>query len=689
MTVAAFLFGFFFSPVYLAAQVEVPPPPNALPPSLPSAPAGADADAQPVDQEGVETLTRGPIHEAFANPVEPDPKPTPVVPDKPPADVPEQPPEYKPEGDYLWIPGYYEWDDDGKRFIWVTGVWRQAPPDKRWMPGYWHEVAGGWQRVRGFWIGDNIEHVTYHDTPPATLEVGPSSPQPANNYFWIPGNWNYVNSNYAWQAGYWAPYQQNWVWVPARWVWSPAGYVFLPGYWDYRLANRGQIFAPVYFASTNYRPGWFYRPQVVIPTSNLFVNLWLRPTWGSYYFGNYFGPQYSGLGFVAWSNLGGYRHQPYFYDPFYSYARVHYRQQGVDYIGRVQGWHNYLADHPEHRPPNTWREQEKWLANRPAGSPALASQLAAQHVTIASRQTDLPLKLTKVDDRVLKDQANHAQQLRELDKTRRNLEREHVGTRLPAADNGLRKADNALGNAENTLRNLDKSGTTRADKGATNPLIDRVEKGNKIGEKTATDTSTQRGNPVRVHLPKTDLPVSSGVTSGTTGGAITGAGGVGNSGVGNSGVGNSGVGNSGAGNNGAARSIERHKVPPLPLASQGIATQGGNAGQGNTIGRNNGQGNSLGQGNALNQGNTFTPRNGTLPNTGNLGNGGQGNGRGGDARGINRGGNLPQGGNSFPGGTNQGGQSTIRNFQPPNGGNSGNNSSGNNSSGNKGKKGDR
>ena len=210
-----------------------------------------------------------------------------------------------------------------------------------------------------------------------------------------------MNSNFAWQAGYWAPYQQSWVWVPARWVWTPAGYVFLAGYWDYRLANRGQIFAPVYFTSTRLcRPGWFYRPAIVIPTNNLFINLWLRPTWGSYYFGNYFGPQYAALGFVAWANLAYYQRQPYFYDPFYSYARVHYRQQGVDYFGRVQGWHNYLAEHPEHRPPPTWREQEKWLsmhrANRHPTSRRSSPHIRLQKLPVtptprsSSRKSTMP-----------------------------------------------------------------------------------------------------------------------------------------------------------------------------------------------------------------------------------------------------------------------------------------------------------
>ena len=92
------------APSLALAQVDAVPP-------LPVPPGGLAAPA--VDQEGVETLTRGPIHEAYANPAEPDPEPSPVVPQKPPADIPEQPPEYEPEGgDFDWISGYWDWDDD-------------------------------------------------------------------------------------------------------------------------------------------------------------------------------------------------------------------------------------------------------------------------------------------------------------------------------------------------------------------------------------------------------------------------------------------------------------------------------------------------------------------------------------------------------------------------------------------------
>ncbi len=65
--------------------------------------AAADADST----EGVEVLTQGPIHEAFAEPVAYNPEPGEIVPQEPPQAVEEIPPDEKPDGDPLWIPGYW------------------------------------------------------------------------------------------------------------------------------------------------------------------------------------------------------------------------------------------------------------------------------------------------------------------------------------------------------------------------------------------------------------------------------------------------------------------------------------------------------------------------------------------------------------------------------------------------------
>ena len=77
--------------------------------------------------DDVEVLARGPIHEAYAEPSEREPAPTPVIPKEPPKAIEELPPDQKPEGDNVpWLPGYWAWDDDKKDHIWISGFWRNA-----------------------------------------------------------------------------------------------------------------------------------------------------------------------------------------------------------------------------------------------------------------------------------------------------------------------------------------------------------------------------------------------------------------------------------------------------------------------------------------------------------------------------------------------------------------------------------
>src|SRR4051812_10323958 len=75
---------------------DAPPPPTALDPAAWEAP----------EPEGVQVLTRGPVHEAFAELVAYDPRPGIIVPKAPPQPIEELPPDQKPEGRNVhWIPG--------------------------------------------------------------------------------------------------------------------------------------------------------------------------------------------------------------------------------------------------------------------------------------------------------------------------------------------------------------------------------------------------------------------------------------------------------------------------------------------------------------------------------------------------------------------------------------------------------
>src|SRR5262245_10963391 len=84
-----------------------------------------------------EVLTRGPIHEAYATSAAASPQPGPIAPKAPPDVIEELPPEQKPEGEVVFIPGYWSWDEDRSDFIWISGFWRVPPPGRQWVPGNW------------------------------------------------------------------------------------------------------------------------------------------------------------------------------------------------------------------------------------------------------------------------------------------------------------------------------------------------------------------------------------------------------------------------------------------------------------------------------------------------------------------------------------------------------------------------
>ncbi len=308
----------------------------------------------PIADEDMDVLAQGPVHEAFAEQVSPDPSPGIVVSKAPPDPIDEVPPEWKPDGeDIAWVPGYWFWDEDRNDYVWVSGVWRRVPPGRRWVPGYWQETEAGFQWVAGFWGPATAAELAYAEMPPESLEMGPSSPAPSDDYFWIPGHWNLSVGTYRWQPGYWHPYRANWTWVSARYVWTPRGCVFVPGYWDYTLARRGFLFAPVYFHSPLYlHAGFRYRPAYWVGADALLLHLFVMPRCHHLYFGDYYAPIYRERHYIPCYDY--HRHHRG-YASLYVYYEHHYRQRGIDYCQRVHGWHEYYARHAQERPPHTFR----------------------------------------------------------------------------------------------------------------------------------------------------------------------------------------------------------------------------------------------------------------------------------------------------------------------------------------------
>jgi hypothetical protein len=379
---------------------------------------GAQPGPPPAAEEGVQVLTRGPVHEAFAETVMFDPEAGVVVPKAPPAAIEELPPDQRLEGaNVAWIPGYWAWDDERSDFLWVSGVWRNLPPGRQWVPGYWGQSGTGFQWTSGYWADATVSEVEYLPEPPATVEVGPNNAAPSADQTWLPGCWVWQQNRYAWRPGFWAPVQPNWLWVPSYYVWAPRGYVYVNGYWDYSIARRGVLFAPVYFDSGVYsRRGFSYSPATVIDLALFTEHLFLRPQYHHYYFGDYYAASYSNRGFYPWYSF----HNQHGYDPIYAHQRWEHRQDS--------GWEQNIAAtfqnrrvHEEARPPRTWAAQSALTAR--GVNPAVQNLVVAKSFNqLTKNKEGATLGFQAVNKEERQTLAKHGQDVQKFREARQRLE---------------------------------------------------------------------------------------------------------------------------------------------------------------------------------------------------------------------------------------------------------------------------
>lgn len=441
-------------------------PENPLPlpvPGQPLPPAQLGAQVPAPQGDGIEVLAKGPVHEAFATTAE-APVASPIVAKQPPDPIEELPPDQKPEGDNVqWIPGYWSWDEENSRYLWVSGFWRQPPPGRVWVPGSWREVQGGWQWVSGFWQAvpppqvqqpQQQPEIEYLPEPPASLEVGPTVAAPNATSLYVPGTWVW-RGRYVWRPGVWIEYRPNWVWVPAHYRWTPVGYVFVEGYWDYPLATRGVLFAPVVFVRP-VRPAFVYTPVYVVSEPCMVGALFVRRGYGGYYFGDYYEPRYVTAGYSAWCgtytrngfSIGFGVGRSWGYDPLWSYYSVTYRNtptwhRGVGelYSGRYRG--------EIMRPPTTLVQQNTTINNITKvnvtnvtnnitvvnGSPTVNNKNVSNVAMLAPLKVAPDLQRTKfqaVSTQTQHQEAAAAKQLREMAVQRTKLETAALRQPAPA-----------------------------------------------------------------------------------------------------------------------------------------------------------------------------------------------------------------------------------------------------------------
>jgi len=391
--------------------------------------AGFELDAiraaqppRPDGEDGVQVLTRGPVHEAFAETVTFDPEPGIVVTLAPPNPIEEVPPNVRPEGvNVTWIPGYTAWDDERNDYLWVSGVWRAPPPGRQWVSGYWGRFSHGFQWTSGYWADAQLSEIEYLPEPPETVEVGPGMPAPSPDHSWIPGSWLWHHGRYAWRPGYWVTVQPDWDWIPAHFTWTPRGYVFVDGYWDYSVGRRGVLFAPVYFDAGIYsRQGFYYSPSTVISLAVFSDHLFVRPRYNHYYFGDYYDPGYSDAGFYS---RFAFQSSRYGYDPIYAHQRWDHRHD-PDWEIRVDADFRHRRDHVEARPPRTLTAQ---LTLNTGGLTSRSGLVVAASLDQLAKAQAGPIRFQAVDSAEKQKLVQRGNEVRKSRQERQVLETQAVG----------------------------------------------------------------------------------------------------------------------------------------------------------------------------------------------------------------------------------------------------------------------
>lgn len=317
---------------------------------------------------GSQVLARGPVHEAFATPVTMDPQAPIVVPRPPPQPIQEMPPAERPAGaDIVWVPGYWAWDADRGDFIWVSGCWRNPPPQTYWVPGHWLQTSAGWQWIAGFWkpiATQPVQQIEYLPAPPAPVQIEAPRSSPLPDQIWVPGCWYWSGGRYVLRPGYWITPQPGWVWVPSHYVWTPRGYIFSPGHWDYDLDNRGVLFTPAYLPpAVRVQVGFVFSPGICVDLGILRLNLFAYPRYRHYYFGDYYDDAYLRVGIYPWHRCQTIHT---WYDPLFVHDRWKVRRTEPNWARRQAQEFEMRRANRDLRPAHTFAEFQSRMDRMPA-----------------------------------------------------------------------------------------------------------------------------------------------------------------------------------------------------------------------------------------------------------------------------------------------------------------------------------
>lgn len=200
----------------------------------------------------------------------------------------------------LWIPGYWIWSKEHSDFIWVSGVWRRAPPGMQWIPGEWQQFEAGWVRLNGFWSPKPLNALQpLTQAPPAQIDEK-VPPSPGKNYFWIQGYWKWdgKSQKYIWFSGRYEKFDPNWIFFPSRYEWRVDGYYFTDAFWDWPMQIRGFAYPALYITEAE-RKSYIYQQDKPLTANDVLE--YFYPSWPSYlnffHYLYFFHPQ-------VWENTG-------------------------------------------------------------------------------------------------------------------------------------------------------------------------------------------------------------------------------------------------------------------------------------------------------------------------------------------------------------------------------------------------
>ncbi len=151
-------------------------------------------------------------------------------------------PTAQPSPQHVWIPGHWHWGQGS--YVWVAGHWEIPPvPAASWMAPQWQPQGNAFFLREGYWQEGAPEpavasgaaqpptEISTVQTPPAPkAEAVP--PQPAPDFVWQPGYWDWRDNQFVWINGRWEqPSRPNVTWMPTHWEKRADRWVLTAGYW--------------------------------------------------------------------------------------------------------------------------------------------------------------------------------------------------------------------------------------------------------------------------------------------------------------------------------------------------------------------------------------------------------------------------------------------------------------------------